>query len=370
MINIKDIKISQLKEFINSDEYKELQHIPISKLRAISNINNPRGDKDDKVLFLAYDDNRFIGYLGALPDFVFNAGKKFKVAWLSCMWIEPLYRKEGIALKLMNHANEIWESNLLITNFIPQSKAVFDKTNTYTDFLTLNGIRGYLRFNIAEILSNKKSFYKKNRFILICIDIILNLINEIRLLLWIIFKRSLKYIIEYVNEIDNELDEFIQLHSSDSLSRRQKEDFNWIIKYPWVIESSKKNNDAKRYAFSYVAKKFSYLNIKVLNEQNNIIAFLNITRHNSHLKTPYLFFKDKYINVVYDVIIKLALKLKIKTFTTYNSQLAKFIKSKPNPFILTRKMQYQSIITKNLEQKIGYYNNIKFFEGDGDGVFT
>ena len=217
MIRIKELKVCQLEEYINSDEYKNLENIPISPQRALSGIYNPYGDKGDKVLFLAYDDDKFIGYLGALSDVLKINGKSSKVAWLSCMWVDNNYRRQGISVMLMQHANKIWNSNLLITNYIPLSKSAFDKTGIFTDFRSLPGIRGYLRFNLAEIIISKRPGLRRMKWLISLFDITANVLNEFRLLFWRAAFEANNIKIQYLREIDDETDSFIRQRSTGNL---------------------------------------------------------------------------------------------------------------------------------------------------------
>jgi GNAT superfamily N-acetyltransferase len=370
MIIIKDIKTSQLAEFISSGEYGEMEHIPINRQRAMSDIHNPRGDKDDKVLFLAYDDERFIGYLGAVADSFNINNKPYKVAWLSCMWIDKEYRRKGIAVELMNHAHEIWDSNLLITNYIPTSLKVFEKTGKFTEFKSLPGIRGYLRFNLAEIIILKKPGMKSIKWIFLVFDFISNLFNDFRLIFWRSAMNISNIKIEYLQSLDDETDRFIIQNSKDNLSPKDKSVFNWIKKYPWVLNSPFEDDTSKRYEFSAVSKNFNQLFIKITNNENSVIAFLMLTVHGTHLKTPYLFFDRNYAGVIRKVIYAHLLNLKVRTFTTFHPELIKIIKSKRNPFILVRKMTHKSLITKELLQKIKDPDKYILMEGDGDCAFV
>ena len=370
MIIIKDIKTSQLEEFIDSDEYKKLEHIPISRLRTISNIHNPGGDKDDKLLFLAYDDDKFIGYLGAISDGFSIDNESHKVAWLSCMWIDNNYRRQGLAVKLLNHAYEIWDSNLLITNYIPASGKTFEKTGKFTEFKSLQGIRGYIRFNLAEIFILKRPGLKSIKWLILLFDFFTNLINGIRLVFWKMAMNIKSIKIEYLNEIDAETDEFIKQRSKDNLSPKDKSVFDWIMKYPWVLNTPFKDYTSQRYEFSAVNKNFNQLFIKVLNNENKVLAFLMLTVHGTHLKTPYLFFDEDCSHVVRKVIYAHLLNLKVRTFTTYHPQLVEIIRSKRNPFILTRKMYHRSLITKELLARIKDKDRYILMDGDGDCAFV
>ena len=370
MIQIKDLKISQLKEYINSVEYKNLNDIPISPQRALSNIYNPNGDKEDKILFLAYDNNKFIGYLGALPDILIIKDKSYKVAWLSCMWVEHNYRRKGISVMLLNHANKIWNSNLLITNYIPVSKSAFEKTGIFTRFKSLPGIRGYLRFNLAEIIILKKPKLKYIKWLISLLDFTANLVNEFRLLFWKAAVNISKIKIEYLHEIDDETDRFIRQRNNNNISPRDKAFFDWINKYPWVLNTPNNNQTSRRYEFSAVSENFKQLFLKVMNKENKIIAFLMLTYHGSHMKTPYLYFDDDNTGIVRKIIYSHLLNSKVKTFTTYHPGLIKTIRSVRNPFILVRNMHLGSIISKDLLQRIKDTDQYSLMEGDGDHAFV
>ncbi len=369
MIVIKDIKISQLNEFINSDEYRKLKYVPITPQRAASHIHNPKGDKDDKVLFLAYDGDKFIGYLGALSDLFIINNESLKVAWLSCMWIDRDYRRKGIAVQLLNHACEIWDYNLLITNYIPLSRRTFDKTGKFTGFKSLEGLRGYLRFNLAEIILLKRPRLKFLRWLLLFFDFLANIINSCRLAFWKASMKTGRSGIEYLHEIDRETADFIARECKNNITQKDKAVLDWIKKYPWVINAPFKDEISGRYEFSSVSRNFSQLYIKLVNDEK-VIAFIMLTVHGTHLKTPYLFFDPDYGDLVRKVIYAHLLELKVRTFTTYHQGLIEVLKSKRNPFIITRTMAMGSLVTGELLKKIGDPDRYVLMEGDGDCAFV
>jgi len=85
MIQIRQLNKAQLLTFIYSEEYKNLTFIPITKHRAISHIHNPRADDDDIILFLAYENEELVGYLGVLADKIYYQNSPIKCGWLSCL---------------------------------------------------------------------------------------------------------------------------------------------------------------------------------------------------------------------------------------------------------------------------------------------
>ena len=57
-----------LLEFINSDSFKNLKNYPITRHRALSHINNPRADAEDKILYITYYYNKIVGYRLIMVD--------------------------------------------------------------------------------------------------------------------------------------------------------------------------------------------------------------------------------------------------------------------------------------------------------------
>ncbi len=344
--------------------------IPVSRHRAVSHSHNPMADGDDKILFLAYDKDRFVGYLGAMPDELFKGDQRLKVAWLSCMWVDSSQRGKGIAPVLLKHAHQCWDGNLLITNFIPVAKRAYDKTELFTGFKSLPGIRGYLRFNFAGILTAKKPGLKKIGWLLKAADWILNFPNEIRLLRWYP-KTSLKQVnFEYLHDIDDETMEFIREKSIQQLCPRSREFFQWLFRFPWILNAPFKDLNNHRYAFSANIKDFNQHYVKVYDSSYKLIAFMILTYREAHLKTPYVFCDEADAKLVMRIIYAHALKLGIRTISTYHPFLRAAVLSSKNPFILTRKMDYKILISQDLLNRLGNTEDFILQEGDGDAAFV
>lgn len=370
MIKLRDITIGGLRNFIDSEEYKSMTVIPVSRHRGISHIQNPMASADDKILFLAYDDNKFVGYLGAMPDELVKGDHRMKVAWLSCMWVDSSQRGKGIAPMLLTHAHEAWNGNLLITNFIPVAKKAYDKTGLFAEFKSLPGIRGYLRFNLSGILIAKKPGLKRIKWLLKTFDCCLNILNEIRLLRWHLKYHLQDSVFEYVNGMDDETMKFIADKSKLHLSPKKRESLEWLIRYPWILNAPFKDLNSSRYAFSSCIKDFNQHYIKLYDSSFKLIAFMILTYREAHLKTPYIFCDEADAKPVLRMIYAHALKLGITTISTYHPSLSKAVLSSANPFILTRKMNYRILISKELLKKMGNTDDLILQEGDGDAAFV
>jgi len=56
--------------------------------------------------------------------------------------------------------------------------------------------------------------------------------------------------LEYVKEIDDELNTFIQANRKNELTKRGKEELNWMLQNPWVLAAPFKDRVSKKTFFS------------------------------------------------------------------------------------------------------------------------
>src|SRR4030042_1368284 len=139
-MEIRRLNKKDLKQFIDSDEFHSMPVIPITKHRALSHLFNPRASDDDLLLLLALEDNRMVGYLGILADFLYDRDTVYKVGWLSASWVDPSMRRKGIAGKLLHEALDAWNNHILVGDWVPTSFGVYQKSGAFTDLACREGI--------------------------------------------------------------------------------------------------------------------------------------------------------------------------------------------------------------------------------------
>ncbi len=365
-MNIREIKVGELPEFVNQHEFDNYNVIPITKQRAYSQSHNPRSDKNDVALLIAFDEqNNVIAYAGALPDYL-NGDKLNKVAWSSGWWSDRKIGK-AIAIPLFLKLLETWDQKMLFAHLTPTTKQIIDKLNI-CDSKTIYGIRGYFQFDLHKLLPSKIPFLRHFKFLLKIIDVCINSVSVIRIALARITFKPLKLNVEYVNFIDDEVKEFIEANNADEIVKRGQDELNWVIKYPWIIKSkAKKHRKTSKYYFSSESRSFHNYCVKLYDE-NKLIAFLFFNEREKEFKLPYCYYNKKYIKQIVNFILGVLMQKGAKNFTVHNQDIVDYISKHKMPFLYKRKIPRFIAISKKLKGL--YPENFCYQDGDGDVVFT
>lgn len=365
-LEIKNITIAQLEDFIHSDEFEQLDFLPISYIRAVSHIHNPRADKEDKILFLAYDGDKFVGYLGAVPDMAHFTNGKQKIYFLSCMYVSREYRRHRVAYHLMKHAYDELESNILITNYIPQAKAVYDAAGNYTQLVMNTGIRAYLRPDFATILLRHKRNLKKFAGIIKAGNYLLGGFTGIKLKLYKNIKTNTGIEFIPIEHFDKILKETIDKLQKGNLFQRNITELNWISDFPWVIESPLIPEESSKYFFSDYKKDFKCSKF-LIKKDNKPAGIIILTQNDYELKTPYLLFPEELTGDVTNYLVQYMIKSNTRTFVCHHKGICDLLRKK-SPFFHIRTSEKGFLITEKLHKLLPA--NFSVNEGDGDAVFT
>ncbi len=354
----------ELHHFIFSEQFENLDYIPISKHRAISQINNPRASDDDIILIARFDKNLLIGYLGVLPDFVYRENECHKVGWLTCFWISKQYRSGTTAADLLLSAFSAWDQNILITNMVPGLEKLYMKSGLFQPVREKTGIRCYMRFNMAEILPPKDELYKSIAPVLRVFDCIMNAIADKRF--WLINTGSKSEAkVEYVNSLDQESKNFINSMMTTNWNRRSTSEIAWILGNPWILEGIEEDHNSSRYYFSSFSKRFFYQMIRIKDAQDRIIAIMLLCIRDKSMTVPYLYAVDDCYGILKRILIKKMVYLKISMITIFQEALARAFNHNGVTFLFRKKIIRSYMVSKKLD----FINNLDFQDGDGDCAF-
>jgi len=367
-MEIKTYNSEQLNELVHSEQFSRMPVVPISTHRAMSHIHNPRADKSDILMIIAHEDDEMIGYLGVLADNIHTLkGKALKCGWLSCMWVNPVLRGKGIAKQLLATAFKEWNDHILVTEFTPEAKGLYDRSGGFNDLRINEGLRCYLRFNLHEVLPKKNEKYKPYTSILKLGDAFANVPNALRLS-FIKPKISGHILFEEITEIHQGLNEYILSKQENGFERRSAAELNWILRYPWLLQSAS-TEESMRYHFSSVSERFGNHCFKLI-ENGETKGCLHFTIRDNHLKIPYAYFEKDCLPEVVQHIYRIMHDYKLNMLTVFHTDIVKFLKTDSTPFIYKRDIKRQYIISKVLDANFTDREKLIFQDGDADCAFT
>ncbi|MCW3125310.1 MAG: family acetyltransferase [Bacteroidetes bacterium] len=368
-MQIKTYNSAQLNDLILSDEFRTMPVIPISTHRAISHIRNPRVDPDDVLMIIMYDYTGMVGYLGVLADRIYNsAGEEFKCGWLSCMWVDPEQRGKGIAKQLLNTAFKSWNDHILVTEFTPEAKGLYDRSGNFNALRSNDGLRCYLRFNLHEVLPKKNEKYKPYSSLLKLVDAVANIPVDVKLKRLPPLKYSQHRFEPVSGHVRDDVDQFIRSFQAYSFERRDVRDLNWIMEYPWLVQSGT-TEESHRYHFSSVADRFQNLSVKMM-DGDRMIGFLHLTIRDNHLKMPYAFISKENVRDVMEYIYDVMLTLRLNMLTVFHKDIVAYLQQNSNSFIYKRPIKRNYIITKKLDAHFADKDKLIIQDGDADCAFT
>jgi len=369
-LEIRAFSISALRMAIYSNELWDTNVIPITRHRAISHVNNPRADDDDVVLLAAYEGHKVIGYMGILADRIHIDNTEHKVGWLSTWWVDSAQRGRGLGRKLFSEALRHYDRYIAVSSFTASAKRVYDASEQFVTLKTLEGGVFIVRLDSNSRLPKRIPKLRFLRPALKLLDTAVNAFANLRLKVWRL-RNSRIYgdvEVEYINRIDEQTRQFIADRQKDELSRRNQEELNWVLMYPWVLSAPLGDRTSSRYRFSSVSEKFQYLLVKVFNSDDEMVAFIVLQVRDNVVKTPYFYYNDKYLKHAVYIIGCHIIELNAAVLLTCNSDIATNLWSGGFPCLHKRKMNRESIISRKFEGvDFGKY---QLQDGDGDCAFT
>ena len=363
MIVIKQLNKRELQSYIDSASFKDVPYIAISYHRAVSHIENPRAQDDDILMFIAYEDDRMVGYLGALPDDIYKEnGEEAHFAWMSCLWIDPDQRGKKIAQQLVTACLSAWDNHIILTEYTGPAKYLYQKLGVFESWPDLQGRRWYIKSDLSRILSPKKAIFNYSKPLLKAVDTVINTVLQTK---YMISKPDQN--IRELKEITGDIELYIRRHSSSDGFQRDAEIIRWMLHYPWILKGIT-TQDTERYHFSSVAEQFIAKAYKIENTEGNICSIMVVTVRDGHLKVPFL-----YYNCLEEDVVK-ALKeiiylYQVKTMSLYHDALIQYIQEHKSFFSPSKSISRNYLITKGFWEQLGH-QSFTLSAGDGDTAFT
>lgn len=363
MIVIKQLNKRKLQSYIDSTSFKYAPHIAISYHRAVSHISNPRAQDEDILMFIAYEDDRMVGYLGAMPDEIYKEnGESYHFAWMSCLWIDPDQRGKKIAQQLVTACLSEWNNHIILTEYTGPAKYLYQKLGVFESWPDLQGRRWYIKSDLFRILPPKKEIFNYSKPLLKAVDTVINTVLQTK---YLISKPDQN--IRELKEITGDIELYIRRHSSSDGFQRDAEIIRWMLDYPWILKG-RTTPDSERYHFSSVAEQFICKVYKIENIAGKMCGIMVVTVRDGHLKVPFL-----YYDCLEEEVIK-ALKAiiylhQVKTMSLYHDALIQNIQEHKSFFSPSKSISRNYLITKEFWAQLSH-QSFPLNAGDGDTAFT
>jgi GNAT superfamily N-acetyltransferase len=366
-VELRAYTAAELHAFTRSETYRHLPVVPISPQRALSHLRNPRLDPDDRTMFICWDNGRIAGYLGVFADAIYLRDERHKAGWLSCMWVDPDIRGKGIAKQLLQAVLDAWDRRILVTEFTPAAKGLYDRSGAFEDLLRPAGMRWYLRMNLAGILPRRQPRMAPLRPLLSLADQALNLPAR---LLGSLRGAAPDLDWEYLPELDAEWDAWIGQQQDGQLTRRTAADLNWMLQHPWIGNAPFPDRNSRRYHFSALEPRMQFLPAGLRSPDGAPAALMILALRNGALKVPYWYAHPAHGPQAAQLLLALAGGLGAHTLTAFHPGLLQALGSTAPRAWLRRPQQRHFIISTVFAAARAGQSAYAIQDGDGDAAFT
>ena len=359
-MQLREITIGALMDFIASEFYRNSKIIPITPQRAISQVNNPYAQQEDVALILAIDSNeQLIGYIGIMPGKTTFSDERF--FWNTCWWVDKVEGK-AVAMPLFYSMLKQCNFNTIFFDLTPHTAIIVKKLGFCTEIS--EGVKVFLRVHSVQILPKKHAFFNYLKPLLYIGDVIFNALHAIR---WVVCKNKFKTTYTLIEELDEEALLFLEKNQKNGVLPFNQLKLNWIKQYPWLVAhpTAEEKAIAKKYYFSYITASFS-LKVMKIKDNNTVVGLVVATIRDEEMKLSYCFFEKEYTSQLTAAIFDFAISNHISSITTFHPLIAKEIQK--HPIIFSKKIN-KNIAYPEKCKALGITTKI-FQDGDGDAIFT
>ena len=255
---------------------------------------------------------------------------------------------------------------VLLSGFTPEAGNLYRRVGLFEEIRPSDGIRGYLRPNLADLLPPKGPRWQRAKPLLRLLDGLLAWPNALRLRF---HSEALPCGIRYMEGMDGAAANFVAARLSGGPVRSGPDVLDWWLRHPWVVQAPLADEVAKRYHFTSMARQFSTQALQLLDAEGAVCGVLVLTLRDGHLRVPFAFFDDERVATVAQVIFAYALRSGSKMLTLYCPRLTAHCERSRTPFFALRRLPRTFFMGKPLAEALGG-QGLTMQDGEGDLGFT
>lgn len=307
-VELKLFTIADLKRyFIHNQQVDLLSDEVITRTRALATICNPYVNDGMVVVSALFVNQKVVAYTYVFPDKLTRPDKL--IYWNTVIYVDKQYEGRGFAYVVIGQMAELYAPNYFDLDAVVASQENLRFAGLQVDYveqyileqkhINTSSLKGKLAYKaelIRQVIVSKKKALQK------LID-------------------TTDYTLRYVNYIDDETYTFIQAHSDDDLFLRSQDMFNWILTYPFTVESPLAHRVRKDCYFNDITPHFRFYAVQIW-QQSKLIGFYILRDTSRELYLEYLYIDKNYTQVVYASIAEHILQMNKGRFFTADKQLA------------------------------------------------
>jgi hypothetical protein len=365
VVKIQAYSVVDLRRMLNRGPWFAGDPVPITRERALAQVNNPRAEDSDVVLFVAYDGDVVVAHLGIVPDLAFGGATERKIGWLTAWWANSDRKYSGAGMLLLMRAMALYKNGIGASGFSEDARKIYAATRKFTTIKELPGISAFTRFDAARMLPKRFPILVPVKSALKVCDSVANRFVGLRQALWKSKYRIPSDVrIEIATEMDAEAGHFVSQHNQNELARRGARELNWIGKYSWM--TCVPPHEAPPFRFATTAGSCRSHHVKIRAAGGELVAVVMLTVIDEHLIIPSCH-HDGQEELVAKVICHQVVRQKVKRITTYRGDLvAEFLRMR-FPWVWSSKKTRSWILSGPGVAGESIYS---VQDGDGDCAFT
>ena len=369
-MEIIEYTIRDLRKALEEDSLWNTRYIPITRHRALSQIHNPRAAESDVALITAMHEGELVGYMGILPDVMFIEGKERKFGWLSCWWVDPEKKHLHAAGELYRRSFALYHDDVAGASYSPSAWRVYEASKKFIPFHKMPRCTYLLRMAGGTLLPSRKPQFKKIAWLLKTIDAVLNPFVDLRSRLRArSLRKACKNItFEHLNSIDDGSEACIRRNQAMEFTKRGKKEFDWILRYPWVLPATLEDRNTNRYYFSSTAKRFDLNCLRMLRNDGTTSAVLILQLRDNTLDVMYVYCDADCLQDAMRLVALHAIETRVELLVVSGAANIEAIDQIGLPTLYRKHSVRASIISTHFSDMP--FEKYYLQAGDGDLVFT
>lgn len=347
--------VADISRMLDDGTFWQSGALPVTRERAISQINNPRAAPTDVILVVAYGaDGEVCAYIGMLPDRAWVGEAHEKFAWLTAWWVSPTNAPSGVGFLVLVKAMSCYQNKVAAQGFSDQALGVYAASRKFSDYSKLDGAEfeffGKREIALWSVLNKLRQWISKAR------------LRWVRGQLDLSNARLLE-----VRRVDEDSERMLRSHAATNISRRLGPDFDWIRDYPWVRMRNGTVDDGDYY-FTRYADHFAIRFFKVLDADGQCRAFLIFKERDRRTELAGAYYDEADVDLVADVIRAHVLDSDFVYFSLFDESITTRLQRNVFPYSSRVNVVRRQILSKRLAEIIG--GRPAFQAGDADCIFV